>query len=246
MLCPENEAFISFQPGSVNKRSGGGKHQLGRIVIHDRLKVEADILPHYFNHNSFASLRRQLNYFAFERLGKGRQQGATYFHENVVELEDILRLKRRPHVSGTGARTSKKARMVTPKQSKSVSKGTSKHASPTNMLVTTTKPKVVSPRLSPVNLSTTPPTVEPKIALDLTLPSTSYASDAQQYSLASWHATRATLTMKTALPPPLARSPARRVSATEEELEDDLMEGCKALLCFSKGHHSSMMMHSFG
>jgi hypothetical protein len=35
-----------------------------------------------------------LNYFAFVRLGRGRQKGATYFNENVMVLEDILRLKR--------------------------------------------------------------------------------------------------------------------------------------------------------
>ncbi len=49
----------------------------------------------YFNHASFASLRRQLNYFNFTRIGKGRQRGATYCNEAVIELSDILRLKRK-------------------------------------------------------------------------------------------------------------------------------------------------------
>jgi hypothetical protein len=40
-------------------------------------------------------LRRQLNYFSFTRIGKGRQRGATYCNEGVVELNDILMLKRR-------------------------------------------------------------------------------------------------------------------------------------------------------
>jgi hypothetical protein len=68
---------------------------LGRIVVHDRVYVEAKVLPRYFNHSSFASLRRQLNYFSFVRLGKGRQKESTYVNEGVVVLEDILHLKRR-------------------------------------------------------------------------------------------------------------------------------------------------------
>jgi uncharacterized protein (DUF2249 family) len=67
----------------------------GRIVVHDRAKVESQVLPRYFNHASFASLRRQLNYFAFSREGKGKQKGATYTNDLVYELNDILRLKRR-------------------------------------------------------------------------------------------------------------------------------------------------------
>jgi HSF-type DNA-binding len=68
---------------------------LGRIIVHDRVEVEGKVLPRYFNHSSFASLRRQLNYFSFIRLGKGRQRESTYINENVVELDDILHLKRR-------------------------------------------------------------------------------------------------------------------------------------------------------
>jgi hypothetical protein len=68
---------------------------LGRIIVHDRIQVEAKVLPRYFNHSSFASLRRQLNYFNFVRLGKGRQRESTYTNENVVRLDDILHLKRR-------------------------------------------------------------------------------------------------------------------------------------------------------
>lgn len=75
--------------------NNGVELTLGRIVVHDRSRVESEVLPRYFNHASFASLRRQLNYFNFARIGKGRQRGATYCNENVVKLEDILRLKRR-------------------------------------------------------------------------------------------------------------------------------------------------------
>lgn len=86
-----------MQPVSSLRSSdrNNGQICLGRIVVHDRARVESEVLPRYFNHASFASLRRQLNYFSFTRLGKGRQRGATYCNEDVIELNDILRLRRR-------------------------------------------------------------------------------------------------------------------------------------------------------
>ncbi|KAG7356727.1 HSF-type DNA-binding protein [Nitzschia inconspicua] len=98
-MLSENDGVISFVPGSIKKRT------LGKIVVHDRIKVEADVLPKYFNHSSFASLRRQLNYFSFARQGKGRQKCATYSNDQVVELEDILRLRRRPAPATSGGET---------------------------------------------------------------------------------------------------------------------------------------------
>lgn len=92
-MVKENEGVISFVPGVY---ADDGSKVLGRIVVHDRLEVEAKVLPRYFNHSSFASLRRQLNYFSFVRLGKGRQRESTYVNEGVVVMDDILHLKRRP------------------------------------------------------------------------------------------------------------------------------------------------------
>lgn len=97
-MLSENENVISFCPGTVEN----GHITLGRIVVHDRVKVENEILPRYFNHSSFASLRRQLNYFSFTRIGKGRQKGATYCNEGVVVIEDILRLRRRSTSGSNG------------------------------------------------------------------------------------------------------------------------------------------------
>ncbi len=74
---------------------------LGKIIVQDRVTVEAKVLPKYFNHSSFASLRRQLNYFSFVRLGKGRQRQSSYVNESVYVLDDILLLKRR--ATGTNA-----------------------------------------------------------------------------------------------------------------------------------------------
>lgn len=91
-MLQENEEIISFHPGTTKKN---GQFTPGQIVVHDRSRVESEILPRYFNHSSFASLRRQLNYFAFCRVGKGKQKGATYCNEKVINILDILRLKRR-------------------------------------------------------------------------------------------------------------------------------------------------------
>lgn len=95
-MLKENEEVISFVPGYRSNT----KTVLGRIVVHDRVSVECNVLPRYFNHNSFASLRRQLNYFSFVRLGKGRQRESTYLNDSVIELDDILTLKRRSSGSG--------------------------------------------------------------------------------------------------------------------------------------------------
>ncbi|KAL7579050.1 hypothetical protein ACA910_019089 [Epithemia clementina (nom. ined.)] len=92
-MLVENEDSISFVPG--RRARTGESLSLGRIIVHDRIKVEANVLPKYFNHSSFASLRRQLNYFKFVRLGKGRQLESTYINDCVVELDDVLTLKRR-------------------------------------------------------------------------------------------------------------------------------------------------------
>lgn len=93
-MLNENEGTISFVAGDKDAEV------LGRIVVHDRIEVEATVLPRYFNHSSFASLRRQLNYFSFVRLGKGRQRESAYVNEGVFVLDDVLNLQRR---SGPGA-----------------------------------------------------------------------------------------------------------------------------------------------
>ena len=67
----------------------------------------------YFNHASFASLRRQLSYFSFQRVGKSRSKGVTYTNENVVEMSDILKLKRRVSTSTkSSSAVSKKQKKV--------------------------------------------------------------------------------------------------------------------------------------
>jgi hypothetical protein len=78
------------------EQSNDGSKMPGQIIIHDRNRVQNEMLPFYFNHASFASFRRNLSYFSFVRLGRGRHTGAvTYINDAVYELVDILHLKRR-------------------------------------------------------------------------------------------------------------------------------------------------------
>ena len=102
-MMKENEHAMSFVSGDAKKNIPG------RFVIHDRALVEAEILPKYFNHASFASLRRQLNYFHFVREGKGRMKGATYYNDAVFVIDDILQLRRRNEPVGA-TNTEKKAK----------------------------------------------------------------------------------------------------------------------------------------
>ena len=137
-MLSENESVISFCPGFIEN----GVVTLGRIVVHDRIKVENEILPRYFNHSSFASLRRQLNYFSFTRIGKGRQKGATYCNEGVIVIEDILRLRRRStSVSNALANDSNLGAASNPRRGSMGSQGTKAvSVTPSKSLLTVTSP----------------------------------------------------------------------------------------------------------
>lgn len=94
---------------SVNNDSNNNEGTIiihGKIIIHDRNRVQSEVLPIYFNHASFASLRRQLSYFSFVRVGKNRHQShVMYTNDAVVDLSDILKLKRRTTTATTTAFT---------------------------------------------------------------------------------------------------------------------------------------------
>lgn len=226
---------------SIDRKNG--EKVLGKIVVHDRVKVESSILPRYFNHSSFASLRRQLNYFSFTRIGKGRQRGATYCNEGVVELLDILTLKRRsvvnqgsgsgavdsnsvtPAAKGTGERrpfsTKKTKDLVTSSKKKNTNKrhrisiSSDTNQTPLGLMENT---RVLLPRVSPVDHlvggDDGPPTK--RISLDLTGTSS----------------------------PPLKGGPPSTIYTDLSSLgssftsgfgDDDIRAGCEALLCFSRG-----------
>lgn len=90
-MLEKNSRLISFIPGEKCTT----QTTPGKIVIHDRNLVQEEVLPIYFNHKSFASLRRQLSYFSFVRVGKSSNGKVTYANDSVFELSDILKLKRR-------------------------------------------------------------------------------------------------------------------------------------------------------
>jgi hypothetical protein len=212
-MLSENEDVISFYPGSVKKE----QVTLGRIVVHDRLKVEADVLPRYFNHSSFASLRRQLNYFSFTRMGKGRQPGAAYCNDGVIRMDDILRLKRRSsvgpsretttqHPTTTKVTTGKRERSVSLSSSASVDRNEAivEHATstaPKQHRAKKSRPTIVSPSASPVHHIEEE---EPQVVLDLTVPSQ-------------------------------PSSAPRFYAAPHQGGEPDVLAGCRALLSFSRG-----------
>jgi len=90
-MLEKNSRLISFIPGD----KFSSQITPGKIVIHDRKLVEDEVLPIYFNHKSFASLRRQLSYFSFVRVGKSSRGKVIYANDAVFEIADILKLKRR-------------------------------------------------------------------------------------------------------------------------------------------------------
>ena len=102
---------------SVNNNSNNNEGTIiihGKIIIHDRNRVQSEVLPIYFNHASFASLRRQLSYFSFVRVGKNRHQShVMYTNDAVVDLSDILKLKRRTTTTTTTTTTTASTAPVT-------------------------------------------------------------------------------------------------------------------------------------
>ena len=226
-----------------------GETYLGRIVVHDRARVESEVLPRYFNHASFASLRRQLNYFSFTRIGKGRQQGATYCNKAVIVLNDILRLKRR--AVGT---------TVLPAQEEATAPRSSVNSHDTNSESTVRSPTITNsvvpfvhlppskrgradeslsfsrikkhrkskftPIISPISASPVHynsdenEQTEPRITLDLTMPS---KRAFESYSLnGSMHSDHL-----------LHVPPSSHDCAPGGPNDEDILAGCNALLSFS-------------
>jgi HSF-type DNA-binding len=275
-MLEENSGIISFVPGSVKKGT------LGQIVVHDRLQVEKTVLPKYFNHSSFASLRRQLNYFSFARQGKGRQMCATYSNDQVVELEDILLLRRRPAApaaSGNTTTTTEKkgsdtssdnddgsdGHLATP--TSSVASGSSKKRSrndtspssrsggnkksrftvttpPAKTTTTTTtvavvSPNLVSPRSSPSHSATPSPKNSDdddglRITLDLTVPPPPDLSVTTMTTTFSRNESVASIV-----------SDCSFTAATYASVEEDVLDGCRALLSFKSGEDAVMPVASW-
>lgn len=236
-MLKENEDVISFFPGIVTE----GETTLGRIEVHDRLKVESSILPRYFNHSSFASLRRQLNYFCFIRMGKGRQRGATYCNDGVIVMDDILRLKRRSTPVGSSTpsppavatpSTGKRERSLPQLQQVNTPSDDDEITRSNSQLQTRpakkARPTIISPRSSPVfetEESSEEGQAEPqgrRISLDLTLPNAHAL--AQPYL---------------ATPSPHQQQGA--ILPVVQLGEDDVLAGCRALLSFSRSSNCELV-----
>jgi len=247
---------------SIQDRKNGNV-VLGKICVHDRVKVECNVLPRFFAHSSYASFRRQLNYFSFNRIGKGRQLGATYCNDKVIDLEDILSLKRRSvtHNCSNGLATLALASTPTPPDKlERANKGTVKENSVSSLgggfggcndtskvgsrqisrkkrkvssnpkrvgkchrtadcskihqtpcIGTTVLLKRVSPP-DPFDGEISPP-VAKRISLDLTSPDSAFYQGSETFM------------------------PSSHVSADSdmEHRDEDVLAGCRALLCFSRG-----------
>ncbi|CAB9509283.1 HSF-type DNA-binding [Seminavis robusta] len=261
----ENEEFISFEPGCHIDKDG--KRVLGKIVVHDRVKVESSILPRYFNHSSFASLRRQLNYFAFTRIGKGRQRGATYCNEGVVVLEDILSLKRRSVTNSSAAtvaaanavkkatakeeaitaskaakedkpknKPNKRMRLTPPASTTTNSKvtigisdlGTTRNVTQQQTPTCSVVPALTPARVTPVGHLTNQQVPPKRISLDLTSSSTSALTPPQKSVPLLQSVIFNTTHHHNVMEPP-------KPTPTTVYGDDDILAGCKALLCFSRG-----------
>jgi hypothetical protein len=254
-MLSENADVISFYAGSVSRN---GQTTLGRIVVHDRIKVEAEILPRYFNHSSFASLRRQLNYFSFTRIGKGRQRGAVYENEGVIVLDDILHLRRRSTVAGalgselnspanscsSRSRIAVKAMKASDKKKRSVSIE--------SLLPTCTSPAVKSIEKAPKKLRTKPVIGQTEHRPALKLPMIVSPRTSPLHSpTAHFDEDEPKIILDLTVPSvaispvnphshryPLVQKHCLQLNASNDDAE--VLAGCEALLCFSQGLRSSL------
>jgi len=70
----------------------------GRILVHDPVRLESEVLGKYYRHSKYSSFQRQLNYFGFKKIsGKRKMSPCSYTNDNVTEsLDSLFRLRRKP------------------------------------------------------------------------------------------------------------------------------------------------------
>ena len=70
----------------------------GRILVHDPVRLESEVLGKYYRHSKYSSFQRQLNYFGFKKIsGKRKMSPCSYTNDNVTEsLDSLIRLRRKP------------------------------------------------------------------------------------------------------------------------------------------------------
>lgn len=77
---------------------------MAKVLYDDAVHVGS---PYHLSSFLELSSASPSSYFNFVREGKGRQKGAAYLNEDVVDLQDILRLRRRPATSNGSIKSSK-------------------------------------------------------------------------------------------------------------------------------------------
>ena len=70
----------------------------GRILVHDPVRLESEVLGKYYRHSKYPSFQRQLNYFGFKKIsGKRKMSPCSYTNVNVTDsLDSLIRLRRKP------------------------------------------------------------------------------------------------------------------------------------------------------
>eukprot|EP00563_Minutocellus_polymorphus_P015672 CAMPEP_0181054920 /NCGR_PEP_ID=MMETSP1070-20121207/18935_1 /TAXON_ID=265543 /ORGANISM="Minutocellus polymorphus, Strain NH13" /LENGTH=444 /DNA_ID=CAMNT_0023134221 /DNA_START=3 /DNA_END=1337 /DNA_ORIENTATION=+ len=70
----------------------------GRILVHDPIRLESEVLGKYYRHSKYSSFQRQLNYFGFKKIsGKRKMSPCSYTNDNVTEsLDSLIQLRRKP------------------------------------------------------------------------------------------------------------------------------------------------------
>mmetsp|Transcript_45778 Transcript_45778/g.89451 ORF Transcript_45778/g.89451 Transcript_45778/m.89451 type:complete len:434 (-) Transcript_45778:284-1585(-) len=53
------------------------------FIIHNSKRFEKEIMARYFRHSNFSSFQRQLNFYGFRRINRGKDSGA-YYHEKFL------------------------------------------------------------------------------------------------------------------------------------------------------------------
>jgi hypothetical protein len=90
MLTDNNREVIEWSKGATG----------GKIVVHNRTKLENDILLKYFRASKYISFQRSMNNYGFRRLGIKGSEDCSYINDALTQdLCSLLTLKVRNFIS---------------------------------------------------------------------------------------------------------------------------------------------------
>ena len=74
----------------------------GRILVHDPVRLESEVLGKYYRHSKYSSFQRQLNYFGFKKIsGKGKMSPCSYINDAATaDLGCLLNIRRKTATKG--------------------------------------------------------------------------------------------------------------------------------------------------